>query len=274
MHSKHGEADLASPPQPKSESVIITPKSQTPIRLMSCNIQAGNTTRKFSEYISRGWSHLLPGGKRHTLKSLAQISTPFDVVGLQECDPGSLRSGFTNQTNFLAELGEFPYWSHQANRSIANIASSANAVLSRVEPTEVLDYPLPGRMGGRGVLLCQFGNGEQAWHLAVTHLALGLPSRIAQISFLSELLANKKRLVLMGDFNCAYDSPEMHQLFRQTSLQPPPEKLATYPSWQPSRSLDHIFYSGFRLNDYRVLPAGNSDHLAVAVELSPNDAAQ
>ncbi len=253
---------------------ILLPNITTPnevansLRLLSFNIQAGSQTNTYGDYIARGWSQILPGGKRHTLKSLAEVLSPFDVVGLQEADPGSLRSGFTNQANFLAELAEFPFWSDQPNRRIAKIASSANAVLSRLQPTEVLDYALPGRMGGRGVLLCRYGEGDQAWHLAVTHLALGLPSRIAQLSFLSELLSDKRQLVLMGDFNCSFDAPEMMQLYRRTHLQPPPERIFTFPSWEPNRALDHILCAGFKINRYQAMPASGSDHLAIAADIS------
>jgi endonuclease/exonuclease/phosphatase family metal-dependent hydrolase len=86
-----------------------------------------------------------------------------DIVGLQEADPGSLRSGFTNQTHYLAQRAGFNYWSHQPNRRMGGVASSANGLLSKLEPVEVQDHPLPGRIGGRGVLLAKFGDGTTAW---------------------------------------------------------------------------------------------------------------
>lgn len=237
-----------------------------PIRLLSCNIQAGSSTRAYRDYLTRSWSHVLPNGKRANLDALAELFAPFDVVGLQESDPGSLRSGFDNQSDYLAERGQFPYFSHQANRRVARIAGSGNAVLSRIEPADLLDYALPGRVAGRGVLLARFGSGTQAWLLAVTHLSLGARSRQLQLAFLAELLANEPRLVLMGDFNCPPDAPEMRPLFRRTGLQPP-SPLNTFPSWAPRRSLDHILTAGFRVDEYRSLPAAGSDHLAVAITL-------
>ena len=68
-----------------------------PLRLLSSNIQAGSTTRAYREYVTRSWSHVLPNGKRANLDGLADGFSMFDVVGLQECDPGSLRSGFDNR---------------------------------------------------------------------------------------------------------------------------------------------------------------------------------
>ena len=217
----------------------------------------------------RGWGHVLPNGKQRNLDALAELARPFDIVGLQESDPGSLRSGFTNQTQALAERGGFPFWSHQPNRRVSRIASSANGLLSRVAPATVLDYALPGRLGGRGVMLARFGEGEAAWTLAVTHLSLGVASRRQQLDFLGELLADEARLVLMGDFNCPATSREFEGLYRRTALMPPPEPIATFPSWGPTRSLDHVFTAGFRVGEYRALPAAGSDHMAVAVTLEP-----
>src|SRR5690606_31089189 len=111
-----------------------------------------------------------------------------DIVGLQESDPGSLRSGFTNQTHYLAERGGFDYWSHQPNRRMGGVASSANGLLSRLEPVEVDDHPLPGRVRGRGILLARFGDGTEGLVVAVAHLSLGAVSRRSQLAFIAELL--------------------------------------------------------------------------------------
>ena len=238
------------------------------LRLLSCNIQAGSSTQRYGDYVSRSWSHVLPHGKRVNLESIATLSAGYDIVGLQESDPGSLRSGFTNQTHHIAERAGFPFWSHQPNRSVGGIASSANGLLSRHRPTEVLDYALPGRVAGRGVLLARFGDGEASLLVAVAHLSLGAQSRRAQLDFLAELLNGAPHAVLMGDFNCGHDAPEMQKLYRHTRLRPPVHTPPTFPSWKPVRALDHILYSdAITADPPRALAAGRSDHLAVAIEL-------
>ena len=234
---------------------MATPAAAAPLRLLSCNIQAGSSTRAYREYITRSWSHVLPNGKRANLDSLAELFTPFDVVGLQESDPGSMRSGFNNQSDYLAERGRFPFVSHQANRRISRIAGSGNAMLSRLEPTELLDYALPGRVAGRGVLLSRFGSADDSWLLAVTHLSLGPKSRHMQLGFLAELLSDEKRVVLMGDFNCDPHAAEMRPIYQRTRLTPPVKALPTFPSWAPDRALDHVLTAGFEVVDYRALPA-------------------
>jgi len=136
------------------------PPVPSSLKLLSANIQAGSSTRRYSDYATRSWSHILPAGrKRHALDAIARLASGYDIVGLQETDPGSWRSGFTNQTHYLAERGGFAWWAHQPNRRVGQLASSANGLLSKLEPLELIDHPLPGRIAGRGLLLGRFGEG-------------------------------------------------------------------------------------------------------------------
>jgi endonuclease/exonuclease/phosphatase family metal-dependent hydrolase len=188
-------------------------------------------------------------------------------VGLNESDPGSLRSGFTNQTHYLAQRGGFAYWSHQPNRSVGGLASSANGLLSKLEPVEVHDHPLPGRVRGRGVLLAHSATARRA-AVAVAHLSLGAGSRASQLSFIAELLHDHPHAILMGDFNCDPDRPEMQQLYKRTQLQPPASCVPTFPSWRPQRAIDHILTTGdLQVANMEAFAAAYSDHLALAAEI-------
>jgi endonuclease/exonuclease/phosphatase family metal-dependent hydrolase len=239
------------------------------LRLLSANIQAGSSTRGYHDYVARSWSHVLPAGnKRGALDTIAELAGRHDIVGLQEADPGSLRSGFTNQTHYLAERGGFAYWSHQPNRRVGGVASSANGLLSKFEPSAVVNHALPGRVRGRGVLVATFGHGAGALSIAVAHLSLGAQSRRAQIDFIAELLSEHPHAVLMGDFNCDPDRPEMQALYRQTRLQPPDTCVPTFPSWKPQRAIDHVLVtSALLVTKMQALPAAYSDHLALSVDL-------
>src|SRR3546814_18424245 len=95
------------------------------LTLLTCNIQAGSRTASYGDYITRGWSNVLPAGKSGMLDAFARLITSYDLVRLQESDPGSLRYGFLNQTNTLATHSEMPFWSPQPTRSPAHIAPSA-----------------------------------------------------------------------------------------------------------------------------------------------------
>nr|WP_219338373.1 endonuclease/exonuclease/phosphatase family protein [Luteimonas deserti] len=236
--------------------------------MLSANIQAGSSTRRYSDYATRSWSHVLPTGKRTALDAIAALAGRHDIVGLQEADPGSLRSGFTNQTHYLAERGGFEYWSHQPNRRVGAVASSANGLLSRLEPIEIINHALPGRIGGRGVLLSRFGEGDSGLTVAVAHLSLGAQSRRSQLAFIAEVMAHHPNAVLMGDFNCTSDCAEMDVLYRGTGLQPPACAVHTFPSWRPQRAIDHILVTrNLQCANMQALPAAFSDHLALSTEL-------
>jgi endonuclease/exonuclease/phosphatase family metal-dependent hydrolase len=239
------------------------------LKLLSANIQAGSSTRRYADYATRSWSHVLPAGnKRGSLDTIAQLAGQHDIVGLNESDPGSLRSGFTNQTHYLAQRGGFAYWSHQPNRSVGGVASSANGLLSKLEPVEVHDHPLPGRVRGRGVLLAQFGDGRDGLAVAVAHLSLGAGSRASQIAFIAELLHDHPHAILMGDFNCDPDRPEMQALYKHTRLQPPALCVPTFPSWRPQRAIDHILTTkDLHVANMEAFAAAYSDHLALAAEI-------
>jgi len=241
----------------------------TRLTVLSANIQAGARTDRYMDYLARPWTHVLPHpDKRGNLDALAGMAKGFDLVGLQETDPGSLRSGFVNQTHYLAERGRFPFWSHQPNRRMGGIATSANALLSRLEPQEVLDHPLPGRIPGRGALLARYGQGDDALVVVVAHLSLGVKSRLAQLSFIAELIEDAPQALLMGDFNCEPLSAEMQSLYRRTRLQPPEHSLPSFPSWRPRRAIDHILVSeGIRVQRRWLLEGAPADHLPVAAEI-------
>jgi endonuclease/exonuclease/phosphatase family metal-dependent hydrolase len=240
------------------------------LRLLSCNILAGGSVRRYRHYLTESWKQVLPTrSKRGNLDNLAGLFADFDIVGLQESDAGSLRSGFLNQTQYLAEAAEFPYWSHQPNRKIAQFAASSNGLLTRIKPVEVRDYPLPSRIPGRGALWARFMIDETELVVVIAHLSLGPQARNQQLSFIAELIGRHPHAVLMGDLNCALDSPELVSLLRRTGLTPthgvPPP---TFPSWRPRRAIDHILVSeNVEIEKMWTLPHAASDHLPLAAHI-------
>jgi len=239
------------------------------LRLLSCNILAGASVQRYSEYVTRSINAVLPGrSKLDNLDRLAEVLPQFDVVGLQEADAGSLRSGFLNQTRYLAETSGMPFWSHQPNRPMARLAHSANGLISRLEPSVVLDYPLPSRIPGRGALLARFGEGRDALAVMIAHLSLSAPARAKQLAFIAEVLQEYPHAVLMGDLNTDANSAEMRHLFAKCSLTAPAQPTPTFPSWKPRRALDHILTSEtIQLEKLWALPQAFSDHLPLAAEI-------
>ena len=238
------------------------------LKLLSFNIQTGVDTQDFHEYVTKSWKQLLPLKERITnLNRIAQLVKSYDLVGLQEVDSGSLRTGFLDQTEYLAHRARFPYWYRQVNRSLGKIAQHSNGVLSRIRPHTIDEHKLPG-LRGRGAMLVEFTTNQQPLLVCIMHLALGKRARRLQLGYISELVSEYSQLVVMGDFNCGTESAELHQLVDSTHLTLPAEDLHTFPSWRPNRKYDHILISdSLKLQKTHVLEQTHSDHLPICVEI-------
>lgn len=239
------------------------------LRLLSYNIQTGSSTTRYRHYVTQSWKHLLPSTERvENLGRIAHMIADYDLVGLQEVDAGSLRSGFINQTEYLADRAKFPFWYHQTNRSLGKIAQHSNGFMSRFRPTGVEDHKLPGTIPGRGALSVRFGGAEESLIVVILHLALGRRSRMRQLDYISEVTREHDHTIVMGDMNCRADSTEMKMLHKKANLTEPLSHLHTFPSWRPERSIDHILVSPeIRVEKAQVLNHTFSDHLPVSVEL-------
>lgn len=240
------------------------------LRLLSYNIQGGIATSGYRHYVTHSWKHVLPNPERlGNLDRIAQLARDFDLVGLQEVDSGSLRTGFINQTEYLAKKAHFPHWYDQTNRSLGMIAQHSIGVLSRLRPTEIIEHKLPGLIPGRGTLTAKFGDDDDALVLLIVHFALGRRTRLHQIQYVSELVSDCRHVILMGDMNCRSDSEEMELLLTNTELCEPIHGLHTFPSWRPYRNIDHILVSpSLDVKRVRALNYPFSDHLPIAMEVS------
>jgi len=252
-----------------SQATVAQRPNTRRLRLLSYNIQTGIATGRYRDYLTHSWKHVLPYAKRvHNLNAIGRMISEFDLVGLQEVDGGSLRSGFINQTEYLAEKARFPYWHGQTNRDLGALAQHSIGLLSRMSPTEIVEHRLPGIIPGRGVLSARFGHGENALVVLILHLSLGRRARLRQLGFVSELIGDQRHVVLMGDLNCCSESQEMQWLLQNTSLCDPLPDLYTFPSWRPLHNIDHILVSpSLRVSRVEALNYPFSDHLPVAMEV-------
>lgn len=104
--------------------------------------------------------------------------------------------------------------------------------------------------------------------MLVAHLALGRRARTRQLRYIVELVRGSRHVVLMGDFNCGPDSPEMRDLLHATGLVADAGAASTFPSWRPRRRLDHILVSPAIAVERSYVPdARHSDHLPVAMDV-------
>ncbi len=238
------------------------------LRLLSYNIQAGIDTAQYRDYLTKGWRHVLPSRQRmHNLDQIARMLRGYDLVGLQEVDSGSLRSGFLDMTEYLAHRAGYPYWYKQVNRDIGMIAQNSNGFLSRIAPTQVARYRLPPG-NGRGAMVLQFGEGDSALHVCSLHLALSRRMRRRQFDFVADILADAEHVVVMGDMNTSCDTQEFRRFVEGNDLKEPACTQPTFPSWRPVKRIDHILVShSLEVRNARVLDYALSDHLPVCVEL-------
>ena len=250
------------------------PRATDSLRLLSFNIQVGIRTERFSDYLTRGWRHLLPDIERKSnLDRIAAVVHDFDIVALQEVDAGSFRSGFINQVEYLAERAGFDYWYSQLNRDLGLLAQHANGFLARSKPFAVEDHKLPGLIPGRGAIMLKVGDPKDPLVILMMHLSLGGAARERQLRYVRDLIEPFRRVVLMGDLNS-----HLHQILNDSPLQDadlvapgtPQGQPAhvTYPSWRPAIGLDHVLVSpSIRVRQYEVLDRCVSDHCPVAIEI-------
>lgn len=243
------------------------------MRLLTYNIQTGIATNRYHQYLTHSWKHVLPcAARRGNLDRIANMVQHYDVVGLQEVDAGSLRSGYVNLTEYLAARAGFPHWYDQTNRNFGMFAQHSMGILSRMRATEITEHRLPGAIPGRGALIARYGHGRDALVLMLVHLALGKRARLRQLGFIGEIASTHRNLILMGDLNCRSDSPEISALIERAGLREPTHDLHTFPSWRPIRNIDHILVSpSLRVMDVSVLNYPLSDHLPIAMEISLPD---
>ncbi len=254
-------------------SDVVADASPNSIKLLSFNIQVGIKTSAYRHYLTRGWKHVLPHeARRKNLNRIAKVIAEYDLVGLQEIDGGSLRSGFVNQVEYLAELSGFPYWYAQLNRDLGPLAQHGNGLLSRIEPVGLQDHKLPGVIPGRGAVFLRVPYAGDELVVVMLHLSLGERSRRRQLAYVAEQVAHERQVIIMGDMNTHAEQLLDASPLKHLDLQPAQPHAPTYPAWEPSLALDHVLLSpNLVVNDFKVLNCRVSDHLPVAVEVAAKE---
>ena len=240
------------------------------LRLLSYNIQVGISSTLPRHYLTKSWKHIFQARRRFdNLDHIAHLLRGYDIVGLQELDAGSHRTGYIDLTEYLAQKSEYPFWYHQLNRNYGPLAQHGNGFLSRLRPAEISEHRLPSLIPGRGAMVARFGHGEESLAVIFAHLSLSRRARHNQLGLIAELANDHSHAVVMGDMNCSPQSVEMRQLFSRTALREPEEELRTFPSWRPQHHIDHILVSEqLQVEGCHVLNHAHSDHLPIAMEVT------
>ena len=260
MHNQHF-ANLS----PKNEATARSANHR--LKMLSYNIQTGIDTRAYRGYVTGGWKHVLPHvGRVQNLRRIADVVAEYDFVALQEIDSGSIRSGFLNQVEYLAERAQFPYWHTQINRDLGMLAQHGNGLLSRVSPEQMEDHRLPGVIPGRGAILVRLPFAGRSLVVVMLHLSLGTRSREKQLEYVAQCVADEELVVVMGDMNCHAQELLTQSPLAALNLMSVEDSQPTFPAWQPQVALDHILVSpGLTMCDYEVLDCHLSDHLPIGL---------
>ncbi|WP_273205316.1 endonuclease/exonuclease/phosphatase family protein [Marinobacter subterrani] len=240
------------------------------IRLLTFNIQVGINTSSYHHYFTRSWQHFLPHRSRiENLDRIASLLRNYDVVALQECDGGSLRSGYINQVQYLAEAAGIPYWYQQLNRNLGQFAQHSNGLLSRYRPLDVTEHKLPGLIPGRGAIIARYGTEHDPLVLVLMHLSLSKAAQQRQLGYIRELIADYQHVVLMGDMNAHAEQLLTQTPLKETNLVPLPDTAHSFPSWRPEKALDHILVSpSLEIRRSEVVSYPMSDHLPIAMDVA------
>ncbi|MDX1587640.1 MAG: endonuclease/exonuclease/phosphatase family protein [Oleiphilaceae bacterium] len=240
------------------------------LRLLTFNIQVGISTSAYRHYLTRSWQHVLPHRNRNdNLDRIATLLRQFDVVALQECDGGSLRSGFINQVQYLAQASNLPFWHQQLNRNLGRLAQHSNGLLSRYRPLGVEEHRLPGLIPGRGAMVARYGDPDDPLVLVMMHLALSQKGQNRQLGYIRDLVSQYRHVVLMGDMNAHAEQLLKNSPLRETDLVPLPDSAHSFPSWRPEKALDHILVSpSLQVHQASVVSYPVSDHLPIAMEIA------
>ncbi|SOE10591.1 endonuclease/exonuclease/phosphatase family metal-dependent hydrolase [Hoeflea halophila] len=235
------------------------------MKLLSYNIQACIGSRHYSDYLFGIRKQIAHSPvKDRTLRKIGSFISGFDIVCLQELDLGGRRGGFSSQFDALKKISGFRFGAAQTTRIIPGVSQHGNAIFSRYPIDEVEEYRLPGRMKGRGLLVCTI----KGHTVANTHLSLYAKMQVRQLELISEVLQGREKTILAGDFNCRSAHPTIRNFATRSGLDLITGNTTnTYPSWKPTSDIDHIFVS--RTIPYKkpeVLDVRLSDHLPLQTE--------
>ena len=194
-------------------------------------------------------------------------SSNADVAGLVEIDTGSFRTGFLDQTGFIAsKLKNYThcgvkYGENSIGRYIPILRKQANAFFTRHEAVQANAYYFPT---GFKKLILELNIGGIRFFLV--HLALKQKVREEQLNYLTKIAAiNPGPVIIAGDFNTFGGNAETEKIMEALDLYDPNlEQLPTFPSSSPKFQLDHVLCSkSIRTIDFKIPQIECSDHLPI-----------
>lgn len=194
-----------------------------------------------------------------------------EIVGLQEVERFSVRTGFKDQIKYLAsQLGV----NYVYGKSLNILAGEyGNGLLSKYPIEEYKVYDLPSGKEQRTALRAVVN--IKGYRLAVynVHLGLNQAERDEQLDYITKLLvAEKIDYVLMGDMNSGLDKlTGVTEIMKDSAEGSSKKAQATFKEKNLQERIDFIFLSEkMKARNYNVVASEASDHYPVVSEIVIN----
>jgi endonuclease/exonuclease/phosphatase family metal-dependent hydrolase len=248
------------------------PEKSKTVMVMTLNLAHGRGT---------GFSQLLLP-KDRIEKNLDTVSEVIkkvnpDIAGFQEADGPSFWSGGYDHIQQISERSGFPFFIHGFHID-APYLSYGTAIASKLEVKDpvFITFQTAPFLPPKGFSAMSFiwPGTDQAVDLIVLHLDfMSESSRNRQIDEVAAFAEKKghRPMIVMGDFNCSWDSKDssvkkLCTLLRLKAYKPDERTLATFPL--TGSRIDWILLSDqMNFKSYRVIEDIISEHLAVAGEI-------
>lgn len=239
------------------------------LRVAVCNLQTGiGTTRGYWQYLLTGWKYRLPHDSQPIERAAAFLREEgIDIALLTEIEGGSRRSCWVDQVDLLAQRSRLNERLFFPTRIVGRRVNQGNGIVSRLPLRFGFNRALPGHGEPRFLSEAEVRVADANVRLFVTHLSLEHTLRTSQIHRIASVLAETREPTLLGgDFNISEDAElsliEEGHLAKALSM-------LTFPSWRPTRALDHLFLSQhFEVREvYAYDRTIFSDHLPLVVTL-------
>ncbi len=153
------------------------------------------------------------------------------------------------------------------------------AALSRLPLLDLRVRPLVRGRDERRVLVDFVTSGAAPLHVFTSHVSVVDGDRPSQCRQIAESIARDAAsgppVVLVGDLNARWSSPELRDLCHETGLRSClvehlGQSPATYPTSAPEADIDHILVDErIRIVAAGVVTASGSDHLPIWADLEP-----
>jgi len=200
-----------------------------------------------------------------------------DIAAVQEADGPSIWSGKVNQVSYLADKGGFAY-SVQAEHVKSKRISYGTGLLSMPalkEPLAITFEASPPTFSKGFVVATVDWPGEPNLKVDVVSVHLDFLRKSVRewqvADMIAKLSSRGRPLIVMGDFNCEWESNDsavraIAEGLNLKAYQPASPQMDTYPILR--RRMDWILISDWlKFVGYDVLPDVISDHYAVVCEV-------